>query len=952
MGELIMKTNRIITMLAVAAAAMACNQAEIENPSALKANQFMASVPSTKVSMNADYSLYWEAGDQVSVFAPDGSNNLFTSEAETGAKSTVLNGPDAFVIDFSKTYYAIYPYSAENSIENGVITTTIPTVQTPVKGAFPVNFGVAVSEGQKINFSNVCGLFGFEITQEDIVSVTIKSKGAQEYLTGKVAVDCASAGYTVVDGLTEVTLVTKDKFAVGTYYVAVLPQTFSGMTVTMFKADGSVASVTNTAGFRLDRSHRLETGVIDDGTFAGKITTITNAAELQGFLAAADSYSAEDEVTVANDIDLSGYELVPATSFAGTFNGNSKKITNWNTKTALFNAVSGTVKNLTIDQTCSLEVQIKGDAAFIALENSGTISDCNNYGTVTSVKGGFVPDATEVYVNRAIGTIAAASTGSVVSCKNYGTVTITPTSVGKYTRQYIGGVTGIAQAASVAANAMESCTNEGDVTFDGPYSSQIYLGGVCGGTTAGNGTFGDYGVFKTLKNNAAVNFNLPSMSSVNTTYINIGGVIGYAEADLDDCDNAGTVTVTAPVNPPDAAHSIQRPAVAGVAGTVLYNMSGCDNSGEINVTGAFAAGTANTVGAGKRNLVGFGGVVAFVGSSADNSMTECNNSGNLTLELGMYKDTKSHAYVGGVAGYSDAAMTSCDNTGALDIRNTMRGGYIGGVAGQLDAAMNKCSNNAAISYDLVRTTAEGSRCTDLSLGGLVGNYNTTKSDMIDSHNYANGTISVSGGYVANPYYIGGLAGKTGVRLMGLQKGSYSKQYGCITVNSPGCVYVGGVTATTAKSLLDIQLSDVVITVENPGTGSRIGGICGKKTATNDARFSAEVTVNVTCEQPTDNVYAGHVYGDLSGSFILHTSVFNGNVTATNASGLGIAAGIISAESGTLTLGNGTDASAVQIRPNNKYGGTQITADNMTSLLYGAKSSTSTYSFNTAYCKVK
>ena len=946
-----MKTNRIITMLAVAAAAMACNQAEIESPSALKANQFMASVPSTKVSMNADFSLYWEAGDQVSVFAPDGSNNLFTSDAETGAKSSVLNGSDEFVVDLSQTYYAIYPYSAENSIENGVITTTIPTVQTPVKGAFPVNHAVAVSDGQNLSFLNVCGLFGFNITQEDIVSVTIKAKGAEEYLTGKVAVGCADASYTVVDGLTEVTLVTKDKFAVGTYYVAVLPQTFSGVTVTMFKADGSVASVTNTAGFTLDRSHRLETGVIDGGTFAGKITTITNAAELQGFLAAADSYSAEDVVTVANDIDLSGYELVPATSFAGTFDGQSNKITNWNTRTALFNAVSGTVKNLTIDQTCSLEVQVKGDAAFIALANAGTISGCTNYGTVTSVKGEFVPEEESVYVNRAIGTIAAVSTGSVISCENHGTVTITPTRVGKFTRQYIGGVTGIAQAASETANAMESCTNEGDVTFDGPFSSQIYLGGVCGGTTAGAGTFGDYGVFKTLKNNAAVNFNLPSSSSVTTTYINIGGVIGYAEADLDNCDNAGTVTVTAPVNPSDAAHSIQRPAVAGVAGTVLYNMTGCDNSGEINVTGAFAAGTSKTVGAGKRYLVGFGGVVAFVGSSATNTMTDCNNSGNLTLELGMHQDTKSHAYVGGVAGYSDAAMTSCSNTAALDIRNTMRGGYIGGVAGELDAAMNKCSNNAAISYDLVKTAAEGNRCTDLSLGGLVGNY-ASASDMVESHNHIGGTISVSGGYVANPYYIGGLAGKTSIRLMGPSKNNYSKQYGCITVNSPGCVYVGGVTGTTAKSLLDIQLSDVVITVNNPGKGSRIGGITGKKTATNDARLSAEVTVKVTCAEGTKDVYAGHVYGDLSGSFTLHTSVFNGSVTATNASGLGFAAGMISAESGTLTLGNGTNASVVQIRPNNKYGGTKITADNMTSLLYGAKSETSAYTFNTTYCKVQ
>jgi hypothetical protein len=236
----------------------------------------------------------------------------------------------------------------------------------------------------------------------------------------------------------------------------------------------------------------------------------------------------------------------------------------------------------------------------------------------------------------------------------------------------------------------------------------------------------------------------------------------------------------------------------------------------------------------------------------------------------------------------------------------------------------------------------------------VGNYNTA-SDMVYSHNHDGGTISVSGGYtgaLTSPYYIGGLTGKTAVRLMGKDSSNKSMQYGCITVNSPGCVYVGGVTATTAKSLLDIQLSDVVITVNNPGTGSRIGGICGKKTATNDARLSAEVTVNVTCEQPTDNVYAGHVYGDLSGSFALHTSVFNGSVTATNASGLGFAAGIISAESGTLKLGNGSDASVVQIRPNNKYGGTKITADNMTSLLYGAKSSTSTYSFNTTYCKVQ
>ena len=948
MGELIMKTRRIITMLAVAAAAMACNQAEIDSPSALKSNQFTASVPSTKVSMNADFSLYWEEGDLVSVFAPDGSNNLFTSDAQTGAKSTVLHGGEEFVVDPAQTYYAIYPYSADNSIDDGVITTTIPTVQSPVKGAFPVNFAVAVSQAKNLSFKNLCGLIGFNITQEDIVSVTIKAKGEQEYLTGKVAVNCANASYTVVDGLTEVTLVTKDKFAEGTYYVAVLPQTFTGMTVTMFKADGSVASVTNTAGFTLDRSSRVETGTIDGGTFAGKIMNITNAAELQGFLAAADSYSAEDVVTLANDIDLSGYELVPATKFAGTFDGNSNKLTNWNTKTALIDTVAGTVQNLTIDETCGLEVQIKGDAAFIAKANTGTITGCMNYGTVTSVYDAFVPEKDSVYVNRAIGTIAAVSTGSIVSCENHGTVTITPSRIGKYAIQYVGGLVGIAQAPSSNLNAMESCTNEGAVTFDGPYSSRLFIGGVCGGTTAGAGEFGDYGVFMTLKNNAAVTFNLPSASSVQTTYLNLGGVIGYAEADLDDCDNTGVVTVNAPMNPSTSAHNLQRPAIAGVAGTVLYSMSNCDNSGEVNIKGAFAAGSENSVGAGQNNYASFGGVVALVGTSAD-SVTDCNNSGKLTFELGMHKDAKSYAYIGGVAGRSDAPMTSCNNTAAIDVKNTMRGGMLGGVAGSMGAAMSTCKNEGAISYDLVNTAKEGNKSTDLYLGGLVGDYTST-SDISSSSNLAGGTISVTGGYVSGvPYYIGGIAGRTKARV---SQGNNTKymQYGCITVNSPGCVYVGGLTGTSGKSHIDMKMSDLVVTVTNPGTGSRIGGICGMKTGTNDARLSSEVTVKVTCAEGTEDVYVGHVYGELTAGLNLHTSVFNGSVTATNATGFGFAAGKISAESGTLSLGTG-DSKLVEIRTNNKYGGTKITAENMGSLLYGTKTA-DVFKITTTYCKIQ
>ena len=949
-----MKTNRVITMLAVAAAAMACTQAEIDNPSALKANQFTASVPGTKVSMNADFSLYWEEGDQVSVFAPDGSNNLFTSDAQTGATSTVLHGGEDFVVDPEQTYYAIYPYSADNSIEGSVITTTIPTVQTPVQGAFPVNYAVAVSNEKNLYFKNVCGLIGFNITQEDIVSVTLKSAGAQEYLTGKVAVDCADVTYDVIDGLTEVTLVTKDKFATGTYYVAVLPQTFTGMTVTMFKADGSVASVTNTAGFTLDRSSRVETGTIDGGTFAGKIMTISNAAELQGFLAAADSYSADEVVTLANDIDLSGYDLVPATKFAGTFDGNSKKLTNWNTKTALIDTVAGTVQNLIIDATCALQVQIKGDAAFIAKANTGTITGCKNYGAVTSVKEDFVADTDKVFCNRAIGTIAAVSTGSVVSCENHGTVNITPESVSKYTLQYIGGLVGIAQAPSAELNAMESCTNNGAVTFDGKYSSKVFIGGVCGSTPAGAGTFGDYGVFQTLRNTAAVTLRVSETSKVTNTYINLGGVIGYAEADLGDCDNTGTVSVILPINPSSAAHDFQRPAIAGVAGTVLYNVANCDNSGNVIVKGAFGTGDSNDVGVGYFQRAYFGGVVAFAGSSpASNTNTVCtlsgcNNTGDLDLDLYMFEEERTYAHIGGVVGNAVSNVSSCSNTGKLNVKNRMYIGFVGGVVGLLGfeddtvkGSIASSTNNGPINYDMVNTEEVGNQSVTAYIGGVSGKMQYAHTALKTSHNNANGDITVSNGPANGNCYVGGLTGFIGkMQIQGTNSdtGRLLSQ-GNISVNTPKPVSVGGIVGRASHQILDVTVDNESISVINPGSGSKIGGVCGDRQSggSGDARMkNVKTNISVSTNDPTSKIYLGCWNGlRKEEAEAFHSTEFVGSVTYSESVTFGLVAGLL--DTGANIKVGAKSSQTVKIPITTTINGVQLgtkTSAELSALLFG------------------
>lgn len=922
-----MKTSRIIFMLALAAAATACNKAELEgtDPAGLKSNQFLASLEgaSTKVTMANDFSLSWVAGDQVSVFGEDLKNNLFTADA--AGEEVTLNGGDV-TVDPEATYYAIYPYSEKNSIADGIITTEIPTVQTPKQGDIPVNFAVARNDGQKFTFYNVCGLVGFEITEDNIVSVTVKANGAEEYLTGKINVTPSTApSYEVVEGVSEVTLVTDGVFEKGYHYVAVLPQAFeNGITVLMAKEDGTVATKTTTKSFTLNRSHRIDTKQIDADQSWTKLTSISNAAELQAFLAAADNYAAADVVTLAADIDLKGYDIVPAASFAGTFDGASKSITNWNTTTALFNEVSGTVKDLTIAESCNLEVQVKGDAAFIALSNTGTISGCNNYGIVTSVNESFVPDVTAVYNDRAIGTIAAVSTGSIVSCVNNGTVTITPASVGKYALQFIGGIAGKASA-SADVNAMESCTNNGAVTFDGKFSSKLFIGGVCGGTPAGAGTFDDYGVFKTLENTAPVTLNVPTPSSVASTYINLGGVIGYAEADLDECDNGGAVTVTLPKEISASNYSHQRPAIAGVAGDVLYSVTNCYNSGAVNVVGAVANGSSKEEGVGQYVNASFAGVVAIAGSVAGTHVVEsCINSGKLTLDVYMHADdSESQCAIGGVVGYATAKVNTCESSGeGLEVKNRVKASYVGGIVGRVGAMTTGCVNSAPIDYDMVIAEQNGNQSEYVNLGGIVG-YSTTGAGTVIQTSVNTGNITVKGGYnsgVAST--IGGIAGTTTYgTINGSLDGKKASVQGTYTIQTPAKVYFGGIVGEMKPSTSPKNMTSSITVFErrgssiitNPGNGSRIGGICGVKRESNanDSQVNL-VTSNftVSCASGSDDIYAGLFFGEYSSytgkTPAIGNSVMNASEFAPSSSGLtgsGLAVGYLS--SGNIQLGGST-----------------------------------------------
>ena len=928
-----MKTNRIIFMLALAAAATACNKAELEgtDPAGLKSNQFLASLEgaSTKVTMADDFSLSWVAGDQVSVFGEDLKNNLFT--AAEGGDQTVLDGGEV-TVDAEKTYYAVYPYSEKNSIvAGGVITTEIPTVQTPKQGDIPVNFAVARNDGQTFAFYNVCGLVGFEITEEDIVSVTVKANGAEEYLTGKINVTPSTApSYEVVEGVSEVTLVTDGVFEKGYHYVAVLPQAFeNGITVLMAKEDGTVATKTTTKSFTLNRSHRIDTRQIDADQSWTKLTSISNAAELQAFLAAADNYAAADVVTLAADIDLKGYDIVPAASFAGTFDGAGKSIKNWNTTTALFNEVSGTVKDLTIAESCNLEVQQQGNAAFIALANAGTISGCTNKGTVTSVSGvAFTSTAA-----RMVGTIAAVSTGVISSCINDGSISLTPSTVNMAATQFVGGIVGQASGVSATSEFIVGCTNNGAVSFDPSvgFSCRLFIGGVCGGTPAGAGEFGDYGVIKSSKNTGAITLKSKGTSS-KATYINLGGAVGYAEADIDDCDNEGDVTVDLPSEVAEPENVFQRPAIAGVAGTVMYNATLCDNSGDVDIKGIFGTGTASSIGAGQFHGSMFGGVFGAVGNDeATCSVTECTNTGSLTFDLVSFSSASPYGYIGGVAAKAESAMSDCSNTGVIDVKNRMRGGYVGGIVGGSAGALTSCDNGAPITYDLGDASKDeisGNQSSDLFLGGIAG---LAESVVTDCGSLDASNITVRNGIYREDkvFSIGGLVGQGKGKVSSSKTNTYLYVRGGMEINTPSRVYVGGVAGQTSGQLIDLRVESTgtstgasdanVINVTNLGSKSYVGGVCGLKTKTNDARLIMRTKVNVQVTDVTE-VYLAQLYGcwDFAGYY--HSGTINSVLNYSSCVTRGIVAGLVTAE-GELEIGRGTNA--VAIRSGCKYNGESL-----------------------------
>ena len=194
----------------------------------------------------------WSAGDNVAAFV---SNVKHTSTAAEilSAKSARFTFSD--LAADAVVQYAVYPAAAAAELAGDVVTVTVPTEQTAVAGSFAEGSAVAIAKGgsSTLGFKNVCGFLAFTINADGVQSVHIY---ANEKMTGTANVNWNSGNPTVsafgTFAYTGVKLT--GPFTKGaTYYAAVFPGTYTGLTLKLTHSDGYVSTYTNSNTLTISR---------------------------------------------------------------------------------------------------------------------------------------------------------------------------------------------------------------------------------------------------------------------------------------------------------------------------------------------------------------------------------------------------------------------------------------------------------------------------------------------------------------------------------------------------------------------------------------------------------------------------------------------------------------------------------------------------------------------------
>ncbi len=198
----------------------------------------------TKASISDDMCVLWDGEDLVSVFSNKKNIRMGLSSVSQDGKSAVISGE----VTESKVYYALYPYSESATGSGENITSFLPETQKLVAGGADPDalLSVARTSSDEMKFMPVPAFLAISY-KGTVKSLSVSGQSEDDRLAGKVRINTGSNRCTVVTGTNVISLEGEPEDG-NTYYVAVVPGSYEGITVTAVNENGLSAEIGISSG--------------------------------------------------------------------------------------------------------------------------------------------------------------------------------------------------------------------------------------------------------------------------------------------------------------------------------------------------------------------------------------------------------------------------------------------------------------------------------------------------------------------------------------------------------------------------------------------------------------------------------------------------------------------------------------------------------------------------------
>lgn len=434
--------------------------------------------------------------------------------------------------------------------------------------------------------------------------------------------------------------------------------------------------------------------------------------------------------------------------FAGTLNGNGKRILNLKTDVPFIQAIGtgALVKDVIIDASCEFCVWYGTKSIefgpLVGYCSDGKITNCSSSATVTLSQCNSLANNKDLCVGGLVGRNRAAE---IIGCTSSTSIVADATYVvdaASKSNLYIGGFTGYC---SNPNGVLEKCTNTGNISVAST-ALNIYVGGICAKASAGTITG--------CANSGAITVSTGRTSGDPCKFIYLGGLFSVVDASGDEqylklieCSNSGDITSNS---------NVKQLIAGGIAAQLSTNkaeFTNITNAGNITTTAAlrnlFCGGLFGCISATQTlNLSGepFTGTIN-IGTTESNNHTKLYCGGligqttenitiggdvacksNITYDISTAENIAAESFFGGIIGCAYGApitLSGLKASGVITIKSPSDkamqhklsgfGGIIGGAT--KGAKISDCSSSV-----YVKMTAQTSRTNGCAVhfGGIAG----------------------------------------------------------------------------------------------------------------------------------------------------------------------------------------------------------------------------------------